>query len=95
MTSEPVITVEHLPEEVVVAAGCSTAKCGKGFFALREGRINAFEKEYFRGLLIACRGDAACAAHEAQVPRGTLYRLLKKHDLDPAEFRVENSRFDI
>jgi transcriptional regulator of acetoin/glycerol metabolism len=38
-------------------------------------------------LLDQCQGDISRAAREAEVPRGTLYRFLKKHELNPDEFR--------
>jgi two-component system response regulator AtoC len=95
MTTGPLIGVDDLPEEIVARADKSTAKTGKGFFAQREGRLNTFEKEYLKNLLTNCHGDVSCATREAQLPRGTLYRLLKKHDLDAAEFRLEGARFEI
>lgn len=82
-----VILLEDLPDEIVVKAGNHSTKEGGGFFDLREQRLAAFEKEYFRNLLSACQGDVSSAALEAQLPRGTLYRLLKKHDLNSADFR--------
>jgi DNA-binding NtrC family response regulator len=82
-----VIALEDLPDEIVARAGESPARQGKGFFNLRERRLAAFEIDYLRSLLNACRGDMTCAAREAQLPRGTLYRLLKKHNLNPGDFR--------
>ncbi|MHC4493533.1 MAG: helix-turn-helix domain-containing protein [Planctomycetota bacterium] len=35
----------------------------------------------------SCRGNVPEAARQARLPRGTLYRLLKKHRMDPGEFR--------
>ena len=61
---------------------------GGGFFHLRELRVAAFEREYLRSLLAACHGEVSWAAREAQLPRGTLYRLLKKCALNPADFRA-------
>jgi transcriptional regulator of acetoin/glycerol metabolism len=58
-----------------------------GFFHLRERRLAAFEKEYLQAVLRDRSGDVAAAAVEAKLPRGTFYRLLKKHDINPAEFR--------
>jgi DNA-binding NtrC family response regulator len=43
--------------------------------------------EYFRALLAASGGDVVIAAREAQLPRGTFYRLLKKYGVNPADFR--------
>jgi two-component system response regulator AtoC len=82
------LTVEDLPDEVVAQAGERRPLAGTGFFALREQRMAAFEKEYLRALLERCQGEVSAAAREAELPRGTLYRLFKKHDLNPAAFRA-------
>jgi two-component system response regulator AtoC len=81
------ISLHDLPDEIVTRAGESSTHGGAGFFALRERRADSFEYHYFCSLLQSCHGDMTCAAREAQLPRGTLYRLLKKHGLDPNEFR--------
>ncbi len=54
---------------------------------MREEKLGTFEKQYFADLLRRSRGDVQQAAREAQLPRGTLYRLLKKHALNPSDFR--------
>ena len=82
-----VISLDDLPEEIVVRAGDLPANKSQGFFHLRERRLAAFEKEYFKNLLITWRGEVSSAAREVQLPRGTLYRLLKKYELNPADFR--------
>ena len=81
------VELVHLPNEVVARIGEPAAGSKGGFFHLRELRINAFEKEYLANLLAQCEGDASRAAREAEVPRGTLYRLLGKHDLKPESYR--------
>jgi DNA-binding NtrC family response regulator len=88
MCQQPVLAVEDLPDEVVVGAGERLADGSEGFFALRAQRVAAFEREYLAGLLRATGGDVSQAAREARIPRGTVYRLLKKHDLDPSAFRA-------
>jgi two-component system response regulator GlrR len=88
MCQHPVLCVEDLPDEVVVGAGERPADGSGGFFPLRAQRMAAFEREYLAGLLRATGGDVSQAAREARIPRGTVYRLLKKHDLDPAAFRA-------
>jgi len=90
MSSKPLISLDDLPDEVVAHAGELRGKEGDGFFQLRERRLLAFEKDYLRNLLSGCHGDVACAAREARLPRGTLYRLMKKHELNPADFRAEH-----
>ena len=48
----------------------------------------AFEREYLTNLLQFYQGDVSQAAREARIPRGTLYRLLKKHGLAAEDFRL-------
>jgi DNA-binding NtrC family response regulator len=87
LAPEKLISLHDLPDEVVTRAGDSASAGGGGFFAMRERRMATFERQYFCDLLQSCRGDVSCAAREAQLPRGTLYRLLKKQGLDPDAFR--------
>ncbi len=78
------LTVEDLPGEIFEAGRISDSS---GFFALREAKNRAFERDYLHSLLTSCRGDAAKAAEEARLPKGTFYRLLKKHHLKPESFK--------
>ena len=87
MSRRATLSVEDLPDDVVVAAGERAGAGASGFFPLRAQRIAVFEREYLTGLLRASGGDVSDAAREAGIPRGTLYRLLKKHDLVPESFR--------
>ena len=90
------LSVEDLPDEVVIAAGEGAEQqpheagvtTAEGFFEAREQRIAAFEREYLRSVLRASGGDVSQAAREARIPRGTFYRLLKKHDIATAAFRT-------
>jgi DNA-binding NtrC family response regulator len=85
------ILVEDLSDEIVAHAGDATLKGTSGFFELRERKITGFEKEYFEVLLRRHAGDVTAAAGEAQLPRGTLYRLIKKYGFDPTDFRSANA----
>ena len=87
MSRRATLSVEDLPDDVVVAAGERADAGASSFFPLRAQRIAVFEREYLTGLLRASGGDVSDAAREAGIPRGTLYRLLKKHDLVPETFR--------
>ena len=87
MCRQPVLSVEDLPDEIVVAAGERPGAENGGFFHVRGQRVAAFEREYLTGLLRASAGDVSQAARDARIPRGTFYRLLKKHDIDPGTFR--------
>jgi DNA-binding NtrC family response regulator len=79
--------LDDLPDEVVVAAGESRAPDDAGYFALRDRHLASFEAEYLRELLNRHGGDVRTAAVEAKLPRGTLYRLMKKQGLDSTDFR--------
>ncbi len=81
------VSVEDLPEEIVAASSSPSGAEG-GYLSLRDRRLAAFEKDYFRNLLIACHGDIPAAAREAHLTRGSLYRFLKRHGLNPADFRA-------
>jgi DNA-binding NtrC family response regulator len=54
---------------------------------LRDQHLAKFERQYLSDLLRRHDGDVKAAAVEAQLPRGTLYRLLKNHSLDAGRFR--------
>ncbi len=88
LTAHPTLTLEDLPDEIVARAGECPVRHEDGFFHLRERRMAAFEKEYLRHVLRMCQGDVVAAARAARLPRATLYRLLKKSEIDPAEFRA-------
>jgi len=87
------IEVEDLPPRLVESAGgpvgtsSGSGAVAGGFFELRNQRIAAFERDYLSRVLEDHAGDVAAAAKTAQIPRGTYYRLLKNHDLKPADFR--------
>lgn len=88
MTDGNRIGVDDLPDDIVIAAGGGRTDTLKtGFFKLREQHVAGFERHYLAGLLDATRGDVSQAAEQAQVPRGTFYRLMKKNNLEPESFR--------
>jgi DNA-binding NtrC family response regulator len=99
MTRRDVILPEDLPEQIVSGPARGSAldaasspaapspAAAEGFFGQREQHMSAFERQYLTNLLRACKGDTSLGAREAKLPRGTLYRLLKKYDLNPADFR--------
>lgn len=92
MASGPEITVDELPEEIIAQAGGSPVEGAGGFFSLREHRLALFERDYLTNLLSAYQGDVSGAAREAHLPRCTLYRMLKKYALNPADFRREEPK---
>jgi len=91
MTRSATPDVEDLPDEIVAAAGriMPAADGDGGFFARRAEHVAKFEKQYLADLLTRHHGDVTAAARDAKIPRGTLYRLMKSHTLDGAEFRTK------
>ena len=87
LTKGKMIGLDDLPDELVASAGEGKSNGAVGYFALRDQHVNQFEREYIRELLARHQGDVRTAAVEAKLPRGTLYRLMKKHELDSGEFR--------
>lgn len=87
----PTAGTDDLPDDVVAAAGKTPSFDGAdatGFFAKRAEHVARFEKQFLSELLTRHSGDVAAAAREAKLPRGTLYRLMKGHNLDAATFRT-------
>ena len=87
MTTGTKLTSNDLPDALVTSAGDVSNRKGDSFFDLRQEHAAKFERDYLADLLKQCGGDVSQAAREAQLPRGTFYRFLKKHDLKPEEFR--------
>lgn len=85
MTQSPTAGVDDLPDDLVAAAGRTSAAAG--YFAQRAEHVARFEKQYLHDLLSRHSGDVSAAARDARLPRGTLYRLMKTHGLDGSAFR--------
>ena len=68
------------PAKTAPTARPATSRCATGNWP-------TFEHDYLRELLKRHQGDVRTAAREAKLPRGTLYRLMKKHGIDGASFR--------
>jgi DNA-binding NtrC family response regulator len=81
------IMADDLPEHVIGAAATPGTGSAPGFFELRDLHVASFERDFLQRLLQACGGNISQAATEARLPRGTFYRLLSRHGLDPAAFR--------
>ena len=58
----------------------------------REKVLAAFERGYLSRLVRRAKGNMSDAAKIAGVDRTTLYRLTKKHDLDPKRLRSDDDR---
>jgi transcriptional regulator with PAS, ATPase and Fis domain len=89
LTRETLIGINDLPDQVVFAAGQRGSDEGLGFFESRDRHVARFERDYLDTLLKRHQGNVKTAAQEAGLPRGTLYRLMKNHGLDGADYRSQ------
>lgn len=90
LSSGTMIGLDDLPDAIVVSSGADRMAAGDspgGYFELRDQHLAKFERQYLSELLRRHDGDVKSAAQEAQLPRGTLYRLLKNHAMDAGRFR--------
>ncbi len=87
LSTDNMIGLDDLPDALVFRAGETTSSGSKGYFEQRNEHIADFERRYLVELLKRHNGDVKTAAEEAQLPRGTLYRLMKNHTLEGAQFR--------
>ncbi len=92
LTRGSMISIDDLPDDIVSSAGLSEASSSangatSGFFAERDRFVLKFERDYLSSLLRKHQGNVKSAAIEAELPRGTLYRLMKNHGLDGDQFR--------
>ena len=81
------IRAADLPEEIR-SGSPSGDEVESDFGRAREHWLSRFEERYFRDLLLKTDGNVVDAARSSGVPRATLYRYLRRHGLDPADFRV-------
>jgi DNA-binding NtrC family response regulator len=86
LSSDDMIGLDDLPDSLIVQAG-ENRSGARSFFEQRAWYVSRFERQYLTDLLARHQGDVKTAADEAQIPRGTLYRLMKNHGLESTSFR--------
>lgn len=86
LTQGNLIVADDLPLSLT-ASPSRAAVQQQGFFEARDVYVREFELRYLMKLLERHQGNVKAAAEEAQLPRGTLYRLMKNHGIDGADYR--------
>lgn len=81
------IGLDVLPDTVVKHARFQSNGDVDGLFELRERCLAQFEQKYLTDILERNNGNVLNSAKRAGVPRGTFYRLMKKYDINPSNFR--------
>jgi transcriptional regulator with PAS, ATPase and Fis domain len=87
LSDDNLLGSDDLPVSLVAAADAGRGEAARGFFEIRDDYLARFEREYFTSLLERHHGHVKEAALEARLPRGTLYRLLNQHGINPESFR--------
>ncbi len=88
LTKNNLITPDDLQDELIENVTESQTSTGQeGFFQSRTRHIANFEKKYFQSLLAKHKGNVTDASGEANIPRWTFYRLIKKHGLSQEDFK--------
>ena len=88
MSEDRQIDVAHLPDRIVLeTADLPRKESAFGYFKMRDEHMAKFERDYMIELMKTHRGSVTEAIKVAKLPRGTLYRILKKFDIDPKDFR--------
>lgn len=86
LTQGTVIDVTDLPEVIQMSVETPVAHA-KNELTFRGEALTLADREYLSGLLAANSGNVSRAAAAAGVSRQGLYKLLRKHGLDPEGFR--------
>ncbi len=81
----PKIALEDLPSEI--SAGPPGKSGASDFVVAREAVLGEFERDYFRKLFEASKGNITAAAERSGLSRNTLYAYARKQGLDPETFR--------
>ncbi len=76
-------------DDLQLTAGSATGPLdlARPFSELRAEAIDRFERAYLEALLERTRGNLSRASREARHERKSLWRLLRKHGLDAAQFQ--------
>jgi DNA-binding NtrC family response regulator len=88
LTSGALLRSGDIPAEIRGEGPANPGGLAGTFALARERHLATFEQAYLESALRRSGGDVTRAAGDAGVPRATFYRLLKKHGVDPARFRV-------
>lgn len=100
MSEESTLYPDHLPAHITQSSttplrihlaepslSSEAIQVGKSFQEARAHVLAAFEQRYFVELLQKHRGDVSAAARDAQMPRGSFYRMMAKHGIEAKAFR--------
>lgn len=84
-----------LLDESAIGDEGSTGTCGAGidgpFRIAKRDAVDRFERQYLEEALWRARGNISQAARASGKNRRAFFELLRKHQVDPADFRLESA----
>jgi two-component system, NtrC family, nitrogen regulation response regulator NtrX len=86
------VRVKDLPEYVLGPAGLGDAGASARFREAKRLVVDAFERSYLEDLLKRHAGNVTGAAEHSGMLRSALQRLLRKHELHSADYRLKEPR---
>ena len=85
---------EITPEQLLIGQESTPSPTRPGLMPFNDAR-DEFERAYLVQVLTASRGNVSRAATVAGRYRAEFYKLLKKHGLEPGDFKKEESALDL
>jgi DNA-binding NtrC family response regulator len=82
LTDGDYITFLDLPENIMNDSGSAGYVKDLPFKSAKRKWLESFEKKYFFDLLKDANGNISRAAQKARIDRKTIYRIMKRHNLD-------------
>jgi DNA-binding NtrC family response regulator len=76
------ISLSDLPEHIISGSDSEGYVKGLPFKPAKRKWLESFEKKYFSDLLQDSNGNISRAAQKAGIDRKTIYRIMKRHNLD-------------
>ncbi len=84
-----VLRSDDLPDDIRGTRSDVPPRPSRGrFTAARDRHMAHFERTYLEDILRQSLGEVTEACAASGIPRATLYRMLKKHGIDPDRFRA-------
>ncbi len=82
------VTMEDLPKRLVKALQSQNPEPGcRDFKSIKRQKLERFEREYLIGVMTEATGNISKASDVSGINRVNFYKLLKRHDIEPGNFR--------
>ncbi len=91
LATDGTVRLKDLPDYVLRAAGLADqdVRADRRFRDAKRSVVGAFERSYLEDLLKRHAGNVTGAAEQSGMLRSALQRLLRKHELHSADFRLK------